>query len=282
MDSIFIQGHRWTTAQAKIPFLNSGLLFGEILFESIPVYLGTALFLEDHLDRLKQGCAFLNWPLTPLPWLHQAIQWFSRFQPCFLLRITMVQPLKKNASPRFFSTTPPWVIASCRPLLHHPFQFNPIQGEAGISAWHAISPQAMPTHFKLPWYLTARHSFQKNPQWSETLKINAQGHVVDGAWACPCWAHHHRIYVPPQALGRLPSITLSKMITLGRSLGILIQEKPWSIRDIQAKDELFFVGSGVGVLSIQKLQTHLPLAPPRFALRLWQLYRHHIFTTCLA
>lgn len=82
MTLAYLNGNYVAQADACIPITDRGLLFGDSLYEVIPVYHGIPLQAAAHLARLQQGLdtIHLTNPLTQAEWLH-IIQTLSQANP---------------------------------------------------------------------------------------------------------------------------------------------------------------------------------------------------------
>ncbi len=259
---------------AKLSPLNTALLFGESLFETLPVYHGTPLFLQEHLARLEKGCRFLGWRLPARQVFEKAIRLYAgQTRGHFAIRFSLVQELDPPASPRGFSKKRPRLFAAVRPLRHRPEFFTPPVGRAGVSPWVVPGPGSVPGEFKWIFYMMVRHDFRKHPEWDEMLRLNEKGYVVDGGSSAPLWAADGVVYAPPLRQGGLESVTRVKILELCRRLGIRVLERPWRPSNVLERGELFFAGSGVGILSVSHLIGKPIKRSGTLALRLWQHYR---------
>ncbi len=273
---VFLDSKLVPPFQARLSAFNTAFLHGECLLEAVPVYQGKPLFLDDHLARLKKGCRFLGWSLPGRGRFQKAIQLFTSHpgSPAhFIIRFGLVQELDPPASPRTFSRKPPRLLAMIRPMRHDPEDSFPPSGRAGISPIPVPGPLAAPGQFKWIFYMMVRRDFRLHPEWDEMLRLNEKGFVVDGGSSAPLWAVGGKVYAPSLREGGLESVTRMKILKLCRSLRIPVVEKNWKPSDVLKKGELFFAGSGVGILTIshlmgKRLQHSTPLA-----LRLWQQYR---------
>lgn len=66
---VFLNGHYLPISEAKISVMDRGFLFGDGVYEVIPVYGGKPLRLEEHLRRLDHSLEAIRMP--PL-WLIQS------------------------------------------------------------------------------------------------------------------------------------------------------------------------------------------------------------------
>lgn len=273
-NDIFMDGRLVPPAQARLSPLNTALLYGESLFEAVPVYHGKPLFFQEHLERLDKGCRFLDWRMPSRDLFEKAILLYSaRTSGHFMIRFNLVQELAPPAGPRQFSPKSPRFLAMIRPLRHKPEDFFPPSGRIGISDSAVPGPSAVPGQFKWIFYMMVRRDFRLHPEWDEMLRLNDRGFAVDGGSSSPLWAVNGKVYAPPLREGGLESVTRKKVLGLCRSLRIPVIEKNWRPSDVFKKGGLFFVGSGIGILAVSHLMGK-PLRPSTpLVLRLWQHYR---------
>ena len=276
MMRIYWKGKLWPEKKVSITPVNTGLFFGENIFEAVPVYSGKALFLREHLLRLKRGCAFLRWPYLPDSEFKRAIFLFSKRGEQgrnFMIRFNLVQELDNQINPRVFLKKTPILFATARPLRHDPGSPTPPGGRIGISPWTAADEKSVPNRFKISFYLTTRSVFRAHPEWDEVLRLNAKGEVVDGGVSTPLWFDGKVVRVPPLRLGGLESVTRGKMMGLCQKLGMRVVEKSWRALDPLKIGELLFVGSGIGVMSPTRLNNRKINTNHDLANLLWQSYR---------
>ncbi len=278
-DLIFTGDRLAPFSQIRISPFNTALFYGESLFETLPVYYGKPLFLQEHLARLEKGCRFLDWPIPPGKTFEKAVRLFAgQTGGHFAIRFCLVQEVDPPANPRRFSKKKPRLFAVIRPLRHHPESFIPPLGRAGVSPWTVPSPGSVPGEFKWIFYMMIRHDFRKHPEWDEMLRLNEKGYAVDGGSSAPLWAADDVVYAPPLSQGGLESVTRLKVLELCRALRIPVKEKAWKPSDVLKRGELFFAGSGVGIQAITHLMGKRLKGSNTLALRLWQHYRSWALT----
>ncbi len=275
-DLIFLDHKLVPMGKARFSPLNTALFFGECLLETIPVYHGKPLFFEDHLDRLERGCRFLDWPIIPRERFEKAIRLYQAKPDVpahFAIRFSLAQEIDLPANPRIFSKRIPRLLAVIRPLRNNPWNFEPLQGKVGISSWLVPSPNSVPGQFKWIFYMMIRQDFRRHPDWDEMLRLDEEGFVVDGGSSSPLWFARGTVFAPPSATGAIESVTRKKILSLCRRLGTKVVEKRWKPSDVLKQGELFFTGSGVGVMGSTYLKGRFLNRPSPFTLRLWQHYR---------
>jgi len=264
-------------SKVHISPVNTGLLYGESLFESIPVYHGAAFGLKEHLDRLKKGCDFLKWPMPKAVEFQKGIRLFFReLGGDFLIRFNLTQELHRAAGPRDFFKHAPVLYATARLLRHDPQDPKPLFGKVGVSPWQASSSQVFPNYFKAAVYMTTRVVFREHPEWQDVLRLNAQGFVVDGGSSMPFWFDGRKICAPPLGLGGLASVTRIKILSLCGQMGLPVVEKAWKPGDAVQKGEVFMAGSGVGVMGVSHINGLKLKNSGAMTDLLWQRYRTEV------
>lgn len=278
MTWVYWKGKLRPWRKVSVSPINTGLFFGENIFEAIPVHSGRPLFLKEHLERLEKGCRFLRWPVLARTEFLKAIQLFTEkvHNADFIVRFNLVQELKGQVNPRAFFTYIPTLFATIRPLRHHSNSLLPIRTKIGISRWHAADEKTIPNEFKISFYLTTRTVFRDNPEWGEILRMNAGGEVVDGGLSTPMLCKGGKVFVPPLKLGGLASVTRKKVIEAIKRWGIVVIQRPWKVDEVLKNGEMFFVGSGFGVMSPTHLQGRRINTEYPMAIKLWQNYRKWI------
>ena len=234
--------------------LNTALLFGESLFETLPVYGGKPLFWKEHLARLERGARFLRWKLPPKMEFKKVIGLFNRqwADPGYLVRFSLFQELKGTSGFPEGAGKKPAFWATLRPLRHGLNWENPLSGEVGVSPWRAPGKESFPNEFKTLSYMTTRAVFREHPHWKEMLRVNDKGQVVDGGFSTPLWFDGKRLWASPLGLGGLRSVSRDKILKLAGRIGIKVVQKPWTPREAE-KGELIFTGSGVGILRASRM-----------------------------
>ncbi|HVZ79663.1 MAG TPA: aminotransferase class IV [bacterium] len=274
-ERIFMNGRWVPLAQAHLSPLNSAVLYGESLLEAIPVYGGKALFLKEHMGRLDRGCRFLGWSRLALPKVDQAIRTYRSKGKDYMLRVGLVQELEPPAAPRDFSKKPPLFFAMARPLRHSLTDPRPLRGRIGVGRWRVPGPEVYPGQFKWIFYMMIREDFRHHPTWTEMLRLDRDGYVVDGGSSSPLWAKNGVLHPPLQTTGGLESVTRTKILRFARSLGIPVRPRRWRPQDVLKGGELFLVGSGIGVLQATHLSGKVLRGSRSISSRLWEHYRSH-------
>nr|MBS0021748.1 aminotransferase class IV [Gammaproteobacteria bacterium] len=114
----------------RVPVLDRGFLFGDGVYEVIPVYRGRLFRLHEHLARLERSLAGARIapPLAPSQWielLEELVQRNGSCDPAVYLQVTRGTALRAHAFP---SATPATVFAMGLP------QVKRYQRASGVAA----------------------------------------------------------------------------------------------------------------------------------------------------
>jgi len=273
---LFLDNKLVSIDKGKLSPFNSALLYGESLLEAVPVYGGKPLFFKDHLDRMEKGCGFLGWSFPTRDKFKKAIALFSSQKDTpenFMIRFSLVQEMGPPGNPRQFSKKPPRLYGMIRSLRHQPEDPLPVRGKIGISHWAVPGNSAAPDQFKWIFYMMIRQDFRLHPQWDEMLRLDEKGFVVDGGGSSPLWFVGGRLIIPPSGSAGLESVTRKKILNLCRGWGIEVAPKKWKPAEAVNKGELFFTGSGIGILEVTHLEGRALKGRRDLTRRLWDRYR---------
>lgn len=75
-EQVYLNGAYLPLADAKVSVLDRGFLFGDGVYEVIPVYQGRLFRLEDHINRLNNSLQGIRLPLE-----HSVSEWEAIFRP---------------------------------------------------------------------------------------------------------------------------------------------------------------------------------------------------------
>lgn len=252
---VFLNGKFVPEEKAVVSVFDRGFLYGDGLFETILILNGKPFRWPQHLQRFRQGAAFLKikLPFTPnklLAFAHVLIA--KNKMPNALLRLSLSRGvglpgyLPKNANQ-------PTLVMSLRPA--------PKINQAIPSPWNIIlSSFRLAARDPLAHYKTAN----KLPQAlaraeaaaagaDEALLVNTDGFVVEGAGSNLFWLKRGVICTPQLAAGILPGVTRAIVFEIARQLKIPLREQNIRHKDLAQTDGLFLSLSSRGIVEVKSL-----------------------------
>jgi len=225
---------------------NRTLFFGEGLFETFRVYPGRNLaFVEDHLDRMAEGCRFFALPFSKklaLDTLKSALD-KAPADVDARLRLSLISHGDHGAARVTFETT--W-----QPLE----EMNTQQGrgvELGLAPFQRFSKSPL-VRFKTTSYLENIFVFTwaRGKGFFDALFTNERGAITEGSITNIFFLSKGHILTPPVEAGLLPGITRKQIITVARALGVSVSESTVAPADLKGFDGAFVTNSVIEVLPV--------------------------------
>jgi aminodeoxychorismate lyase len=274
LDGKFVSEHR-----AVVSVFDRSFLYGDGLFETMLIANRVPFCWRQHLERLERGAAFLD---IRLPFTPGELRGFvdrllvENQMSQALLRLTLSRGIGlRGYSPR----------GAHSPTLVMSLHSAEACGAGEITAWHLMT-----SGFRLPARepLAQFKSCNKLPQIlaraqaeaadvDEALLLNTDGFVVEGAASSFFWIEAGAVYTPPLASGILSGVTRQVVFEICGNLGLGLQERNISAKEILRVDGVFLTLSSLGIVEGQSLDGH-PLSRSPFTTQIrtayWDRVRH--------
>jgi D-alanine transaminase len=273
---VYLNGHFMPIEQARIPVLDRGFIFGDGVYEVIPVYSRRPFRLAEHLHRLQrslEGIRLQN-PHDDAEWtriVSELIAQNAHEDQGIYLHITRGVAKRDHAFPDPPPT--PTVFAMSNPLTTPPAAWLE-NGIACISApdnrWSrgdikTISQQAN----------VLLRQLSVDAGCVETLLIRDDSFLTEGSSSNIFVVKNGTLLAPPKDNFMLPGITYGVMLELAAANGIPCEVRRITKREVFEADELLLTSSPKEVLAITQLDGK-PVGNgnpgPMFA-RMYELYQ---------
>jgi branched-subunit amino acid aminotransferase/4-amino-4-deoxychorismate lyase len=225
---------------------NRTLLFGEGLFETFRVYKGRRLaFVEDHLDRMAEGCRFFTFPFSrseaadALRFALDEIPHDTESR----LRLSLICHGEHGVEKTEFRT-------SWEPLKKVNFQ----QGtgvKLGMAPIQRYSGSPL-VRFKTTSYLENIFVFTwaRAQGFFDALFTNERGEITEGSITNVFFLSKGHILTPPQEAGLLPGVTRKQIIKVAGTLGFTPRESTVAPGDLDRFDGAFVTNSVIELLPV--------------------------------
>jgi D-alanine transaminase len=278
---VYLNGAFLKPAEAKVSAFDRGFVFGDGVYEVIPVFGGRLFRLPHHLSRLDDSLREIRLPnpLTPDQWL--AI--FTRLidaggggdQSVYLQVTRGVAPRDHAFPPK----TTPTVFAYAQPLKYP----SPGQIEHGVSAvtrsdirWSRCDIKAIAL---LANALLRQEAIDQGAAEAILLR---DGFVTEGAASNIFIVRNGELLTPPKGQFILPGITRDLVLELARANAIPCAERGIAEAELFAADEVWLTSSTKEVLPITRLDGRLVGSgkPGPLHARLLALYRDYKRAFC--
>ncbi len=274
--SVYLNGQFMPIEEARVPVLDRGFIFGDGVYEVIPVYSRRPFRLPEHLKRLQHsldGIRLKN-PHAEAEWtrlIHELVSRNAGDDQYLYLHITRGVAKRDHAFPT--PPVPPTVFMMSSPLVHPPAELL----ASGISAITALDNRWLRCDIKaislLPNVLLRQLAIDAG--CAETIMLRDNAFLTEGAASNIFVVKNGALLAPPKDNLMLPGITYDVVLELAAANGIPCTVRRVLADEVFGADELLLTSSTREVLAI----THLDGKPvgsgrpgPMFA-RLYQLYQ---------
>ena len=255
--SVYLNGRFQPLAEAKVPVLDRGFVFGDGVYELVPVYSRKPFRLDGHLRRLQgslDGIRLAN-PHAVAEWREMilqliALQDFSD-QSVYIqvTRGTPVegQPPRDHAFPRDGAPT---VFMFAQPLVTAP----PEQKAAGVCAVTAVDNRWLRCDIKAISLLANILLRQQaiDADCAETVMLR-DGFLTEGAASNIFVVKDGVLRAPPPSNLMLTGITYDVVLELAAAHGIPVEVRPIAEAELRGADELWMTSSTREIMAIVKL-----------------------------
>ncbi len=248
----YLNGRFQQLDKASVSVLDRGFLFGDGVYEVIPVFLGQPFHLSAHLKRLKRSLAALgiDSPMPDLVWLNcisDVIEQNGSGDLGIYIQVT------RGVGPRDLQISDgmePSVLVMPLPLQTPP-EYVMRKGYSVV------------THEDFRWQhceikttsLVANVMLKKiafDSAADEVLMIR-EGYLTEGASSNVFVAYKGKVYTPKADSAVLPGITRDIIISLCRKHSVPVVEGRVLEELLQDADEIWVTSSTLGVVAVTRL-----------------------------
>lgn len=250
---IYLNGHFVPLEEATIPVLDRGFIFGDGVYEFIPVYSRKPFRLAEHLQRLQgslDGIRLAN-PYSDAHWrelIGEIIAKQAFEDQSVYMHITRGVAKRDHAFPE--AGTPPTVMMMANPLLMP----TPAQIESGVAAVTAVDNRWLRCDIKAISLLAnvLLRQLAVDSGAVETILLRG-GFLTEGAASNIFVVKDEIILAPPKNNLMLPGITYDVVLELAVQNGIECRIGAVPERLLRHADEIWQTSSTREVLAITTL-----------------------------
>ena len=277
---VYLNGQFLPLEEARVPVMDRGFLFGDGVYEVIPVYDRQPFRLEEHLSRLQDsldGIRLAN-PHSVAEWtaLIERIVRDAEWQDVGVyLQVTRGPGPRDHAFPRQIRPT---VFLMPLELLAPPAELV-ANGVAAITAedirWSRcdIKATALLANVLL-------RQLSVDAGCAETLLIR-DGQLMEGSASSVFLVKDGVILAPPKTRLILPGITYDVALELAGREGLPCRVRPIAEAELRAADEIWITSSTKEILAVTRLDGRpvgdgRPGPVYRRMIALYQAYKHTV------
>ena len=254
--------------EVKISPFDRGFLFGDAVYEVIPVYKSGPFLLDEHLRRLETSLTKVNIQ-KPKKWnqlveiLKELIKRNSFNSQYLYLQISRGQEDTRNHTP---STTiePTLFIFSAE------FAVNPFRKDFRKSGLIVITKEDLRWQrcdIKAVTLLAnITELFEAKDLGADEVIFHEGKRVTEGASSNVFAVLNKKIVTPPLSNKILPGVTRNYVITLIKDLNLDFEEQDLTIKDLYEAHEIWLTSSTKEIQPISKIdEIELPIKDPKRA-----------------
>jgi D-alanine transaminase len=252
--TIYLNGSFMPIEEAKVSVLDRGFIFGDGVYEVIPVYSRRAFRLAEHLKRLQHsldGIKLKN-PHSEREWsdiLGELINFNTPEDQYLYLHITRGAAKRDHAFP--YPPVPPTVFVLSNPLTTPPAE----QLQNGISCITVVDNRWLRCDIKaialLPNVLLRQAAVEAG--CAEAILIRDDAFLTEGAASNIFAVKNGKLLAPPKDNLMLPGITYDVILELAAANGIPYEVRRVTKAEVFGADELLLTSSTKEVLAITTL-----------------------------
>ena len=257
--TIFLNGEYMPIGEAKISVMDRGFIFGDGVYEVIPVYSRKAFRLAEHLRRLQHsldGISLVN-PYSNVEWaniINELVERNEAQDQYLYLHITRGVAKRDHAFPN--PPVKPTVFMMSNPLPIPPAALL----QSGVCAVTAPDNRWLRCDIKaialLPNVLLRQMAVDAG--CAETILIrpgskDETSFMTEGAASNIFVVKNGKLFAPPKDNLMLPGITYDVILEIAAANGIPHEVRKIAVAEVFAADELLLTSSTKEVLAITQL-----------------------------
>jgi len=238
--------------QAVVSVIDRSFLYGDGVFETIPVYNSKPFRWAQHLERLTRGADFLKIRLdfAPKELRVLASELIERNQVAnAVLRVTLSRGLgERGYSPK--GAESPIVVMTLHPA-------EPVDPQ-NPPCWRLkTSSYKLPASDPLSSFKTNNRLLQvlaraeaEEADADDALMLNTNGEVAETSSANLFWIYRDTVYTTPTGRGALPGITRAVVLELCQALNLPTNKRVIKPESLRKSDGLFLSLSSLGIVPV--------------------------------
>jgi len=253
----YLNGQFLPLAEAKISVLDRGFVFGDGVYELVPVYSKRPFRLDEHLRRLQGSLDAIRLanPHDTAGWRERILQLIALqdfADQSLYIQVTRGTP-DEGQPPRdhaFPEGVPPTVFMFAQPLVTS----TPGQKAAGVCAISATDNRWLRCNIKAISLLANILLRQQavDVDCAETVMLR-DGFLTEGAASTVFVVMNGVLMAPPPSKLMLTGITYDVVLELAAAHGIPHEVRAISEAELRAADELWMTSSTKEIMAIVKL-----------------------------
>ncbi|MBP6514538.1 MAG: D-amino acid aminotransferase [Steroidobacteraceae bacterium] len=253
LPNAWLDGRLVPLAEARVPALDRSFLFGDGIYEVMPVFDGKAYRLAEHLDRLERSLRELR-----IPNPHTRDEW-RRICGALIhtngggdqylyLQVSRGVGIGRSHLPE--PGLVPLVFGFAAPLP----QPGAAQLEAGMACVTIEDPRWTRCDIKSTALLgNVMAKMQAQDAGAVEAILLREGRVIEAGSSTVLVVRDGRVATPPDAHERLPGTTREVVLELARREGIAVDIREIAAAELRSADEIWLTAAVMGLRAVTRL-----------------------------
>jgi D-alanine transaminase len=252
VSKVYLNGELMPLEEARIPVMDRGFLFGDGVYEVIPVYQGRPFRLEQHMDRLDRSLAAIRLanPLSREGWSELFARLLADAPGDQSLYVQVTRGADSRRNHLFPAAAEPTVFAmawEARPR-------GPEVAREGVAAITLDDVRWLRCDIKSVALLgnVLLRQAAEDAGTEESILIR-DGQVTEGSSTNVFLVSGGEIVTPPKTNLLLPGITRDLVLELAREAGLPCAEREVPRSELEVADEVWLTSSSREVVAVTRL-----------------------------
>lgn len=274
--TVYLNGAFMPAAEAKIPVLDRGFIFGDGVYEVVPVYARQPFRMPQHLKRLQyslDGIRLAN-PHPQAVWEALIADLVARqdfADQAVYMQVTRGVAKRDHAFPQ---ATAPTIFMMSNPLVLPTSE----QVERGVGVVTAQDNRWLRCDLKTTSLLgnVLMRQLAVDHGAVETVMFR-DGHLTEASASNVLIVHNGSVVAPPKDNLILPGITYDATLEIARDIGVPVDVRPVTHAEALAADEMWLSSSSKEVLAVTRIDGR-PIAggaPGPMFRKMWSAFQAH-------
>jgi D-alanine transaminase len=249
---VFLNGTYLPIEQAMVPVLDRGFIFGDGVYELIPVYSRAPFRMDEHLARLERSLAAVRIrnPYAREKW-REIIRTLVAQQPwedqAVYFQVTRGVAKRDHAFP---ASAEPTVFVMCNPLVNPPGELV----DKGAVAVSAVDNRWLRCDIKSISLIgnVLLRQVSADAGAVETILFR-EGKLTEASASNVFVAKNGLLLCPPKSNLILPGITYDVVVEIAQALKIPLEFRDVSEAEVRGADEIWLTSSSKEILAVVAL-----------------------------
>lgn len=253
--TLFLDGQWLKASEAKTDLFNQTLHYGSGVFEGIRSYQTLGGFnvfkAREHYERLLYSAGKMNIPLSYS--VEELVEITEKLLRVNRLTNAYIRPLVYLGANMSLTST------QDVHLMIAAWEWGRYLGNelvnVMVSSYQKQNPRSCPVDAKVTGHYTnsiLATTEARRKGFDEALLLDSNGFVAEGPGTNFFFEKNETLYTPP--LGNiLPGITRATVIQLARKFEYRVEEKFFTVEDLEDADAAFFTGTAAEIIGIRSI-----------------------------